>query len=52
MKANEVSPRPPTRSDGSPWFLEDDPERYPISQAFEVGPTAKEIDQAKNEEGN
>lgn len=44
---NQLPPRPATRSDGSPWFLDDDPNRYPISQAFPVGPTIKEIDQEK-----
>lgn len=47
---SQLPPRPATRSDGSAWFLDDDPKAYPISQAFPVGPTAAKLDQEKKDE--
>lgn len=44
--------RPETRSDGSPWFLNDDPVNHPISQAFEVGPTMEELDRVRDNVGS
>jgi hypothetical protein len=44
----EIPARPEFRADGSRWFLDNDKERYPISQDFAVGPTMEELDKAND----